>query len=436
MASEFLSEAYSKYIEPLLNFGWIYMNNEGFLVERENKTILKFINNNYSGKPDENQYTFPVIPISDGHYIRIKDNPEIEIFNPFYNMKHMTMVLLEFKRGLINTHLSENTGSDDTPIYILEQYIEFYNRTLKDGAIEAGIVNNENKENPIVLYTYTARDLIEAMWGVCVTAFNAVDRKHADYFYTIEKSWGKALRLVNKWNTMRKEIITHIREENKENTEFNAFDFSGTEDHRIREYGPQTTVPFNGMNSYLTSLFRPYEFSNPLPNMLPMPPPIAPPEPVFPGGLHYRRIDNEVKKIEFSPEEVKEPVNMDELQTIPGKKLTDFTIENIEAQKIEDAAPLKEPEPQKKPSFFKPAQQPMRQLQPFQQYPQYPLYQQPPMGMGRPGMGMPGMSPMGYPPQQMMYSPQPNRPFDSNQIDFISYDRPDPFYFYHNDEPF
>jgi hypothetical protein len=261
MATEILLDAVRKYVEPLLNFGWININPQGFLVEREHGNALKFRNDNYMGMPGEVAYTFPVIPMTDEHYLQIRDNPEQEIFNPFLSVKHMTLVVMEFKRSLVNIHVSDK-ASEGKELSDLEDLIMFYYNGLPDGRVGVGFCNAEDEEHKIDLYTYADKEVIAAMWGLCVTAFNDIDRKHDNLFYTIEKSWKKAKKLADEWDKARRGIVPAIRDEHKADYGFKGLDLVGADvNYRIPEYSHSNNITKNEMQSYLLSLFSPEEIA-------------------------------------------------------------------------------------------------------------------------------------------------------------------------------
>jgi hypothetical protein len=261
LASELLFEAYTKYIEPLLNFGFITINEQGFIIEREGRMPLHYINDKYTGLEGEVAATYPVLPLSDEHYLAIRDNPEQELFNPFKSVKHMQLVTLQFKRGLINYCLSDKVG-DDLPLSHQEELIRFYYNECPGKQFIVGFNNAEDPENPRDLYTYSSKDIIEAMWGLCVTAYNDLDRKHEDYFYTIDKTWVKIKRLVDKWDDRRKLIVPKMKMEHQTDFGFQNMNLSDEANNFIHEYPSDYYVSKNDMNGYIYSLFSPLELKS------------------------------------------------------------------------------------------------------------------------------------------------------------------------------
>jgi hypothetical protein len=423
MATEILFEAYVKYIEPLLNFGFITTNNDGLLVEREKGVPLRYINDKYSGAPDEVPVSYPVIPLNDGHYLAIRDNPEQQLFNPFSSIKHMQLVVIQFKRGLINHCLSENV-SDDLTLTQQEDLIQFYYNEYLDNQYIVGFSNVEDKENPKDLYTYIAKDFIEAMWGLCVKAYNDVDRRHNDYFYTIDKTWAKILRLMNKWENERKLIIPKIKTEHQSDFGFQHIDLSDSANTNISEYNRNDYIRNEDVDIYLTSLFQPHELIDA----------VASDDTVYPIGrkettwqlpdfatdeVIFRKAREELKKskiasneddiieAEIIEEELVPEINK-EKEPEKGEANVPLLIENIELNKPPKPPPqvVYNPGKSQMPPSFNPLGMPG-------QAPMYP-----------PGYSYPGMSQYPY---NQMGPPMHNVPQDINQIDFESIDHPDPF---------
>jgi hypothetical protein len=258
MATELLFETFKKYIEPLLNFGWITINNQGFLVEREHGTALHFINDRFKGLPGESEVRYPVVPLSDEHYLSIKDSEDQEVFQPFTSIKHMQLVVLEFKRGLINYCLSDKVG-DDVSISQQEDLIKFYYNAHGDKEFIVGFSNMEDVENPIDLYTAIAEDAIEAMWTLCVKAYNELDRKHEECFYTTDKTWRLIKRMTKKWEDQKYSILSKNKIEHQNDIGYQHMDLSDSAVEGIKDYSENYFVATASMNQYLLSLFQPHE---------------------------------------------------------------------------------------------------------------------------------------------------------------------------------
>jgi hypothetical protein len=262
MATELLFEAVKIYIEPLLNFGSIYIVGEGegnpadigYLVEREHGNKLYFINDYYKGGPDEVPYIYPVLPLSDNHYLTIKETKGLEIFNPFTSVKHMELVLTQARRGIVNEYISPE-NHENLPLEQLEDLINFYYSKVPGGSFLAGFSLMEDPQNPQDIFTYIAASSIEAMWGLCVTAYNHIDRRHDELFYTPEKSWKRAMRLIKKWEEERRSIVPKNRESHQEDFGFAHMDLTEDLNYKVREYGRGHFIDEGDMDSYLFSLF-------------------------------------------------------------------------------------------------------------------------------------------------------------------------------------
>jgi hypothetical protein len=253
MVTELLFEAYIKYIEPLLEFGWVHINDCGFIVERNEGKPIYYTNDRFKGLPGEVPQIYPVVPLNDEHYSMIKGNPGQEVFNPFRSFKYMQLVMMEFKRGLIATHLYDEE-SNSLSIEEQEELIRFYYEK-SNGMYTAGFANVEDESTPKTLYTYTASDIIKATWGLCVTAYNDVDRKHNDYFYEIEKTWNKAKRLSDKWEQEKRNIIPKMKDIKQESVGFQHIDLSDNATNKVNEYNRNYYINDIDMDGFLLSLF-------------------------------------------------------------------------------------------------------------------------------------------------------------------------------------
>jgi hypothetical protein len=414
VATELLFEAYKNYIEPLLDFGWIRLNEQGFLVEREHGNLLHYINDHYTGQEGEVPCTYPVIPLSDEHYIQIKENPEWELFNPFSSIKHMTLVILEFKRGLINFHLSDEASNLDLDQQ--EELIRFYYEEHGADSYRVGFCNVEDEANPKELYSYIGNSFIEAMWGLCVTVFNDLDRKHAGYFYTIEKTWRKITRLINKWDEERIKIVQQTKIDQQDHG-FKYIDFSDTATDKITTFAPDYFIAPEEQEAYLFGLFGPHELLEAVSNEPAIPitikervwqlPDFASDETLFKEANKSSR-KKKKNTIEAEVIEVVEPP-----PDSPSPPVLEYQAEvelEMPEEKKKDNTPqikiLEEKIPEEMP--------PQKQWPQVPQYPKqvYPFQNQ--FGYYNPFMPQP------------MYMPQ-NIPTDLNDIDFEGNERPDPF---------
>jgi hypothetical protein len=170
----------------------------------------------------------------------------------------MGLVVMEFKRGLINHYISD-AAFEKHEMGVIEDFIAyFYEEIPGTGLVQAGLSNEEDPADKKILYTYKAEDIQEATWGLCVTAFNDVDRRHNELFYDIPKAWRAATRLVNRWAKERQTILPAKKKEDMAKMmDFGYSNINLTDDAslKITEYPKQYFLPNNQMDSYLTSLF-------------------------------------------------------------------------------------------------------------------------------------------------------------------------------------
>jgi hypothetical protein len=443
MATEYLAEAIETYIKPLLEFGWVFITDKGSLINADGQELY-FRNDNFKGLPDEVPHSIPMIPLSDSHYLSIKETKGLEVFNPFLSIKHMQLVVMEFKRGLIDFCVSDEK-CNSLSIEKLEDLLRFYYNQMAGGSFMAGMSLVEDPEHPQDLFTYFAAEPLEAMWGLCVTAYNAVDKRHDPLFYEPEKSWKKAMRLVNKWEDERKLVAPRVKAEQQENFGFANMDLTGAGHYTIREYGNGYFVDENDMDSFLFSLFSPEELRPLGPEVEVQPlqrgdkpwvfPDFAsdavifgkkkpPKKTINPKRLMPEKVDFEIIKDEEAPPPPEpEPGPLPLALPIPVEGLAEMALETP----VEAVQPVEElpPEPPKPPP--EPVKAKIKWRLPLQE-PYGPL----PGG----GMSYPGGQDFHGPPRPriggMGFGPQfpggnPPMPSSLDEIDFVSNDRPDPF---------
>jgi hypothetical protein len=447
MASEILFEAFMKYIEPLLEFGWVHITDKGFLAEREYGSYIYYINDKYKGLPGEYPRIYPVVPLSDEHYLEIKENPEQEVFNPFRSFKYMQLVMMEFKRGLVTNCVSDEAGKTRS-LEEMEDLIRFHYEKV-NGVFKTGFVNAEDEENLKLLYSYEGLDLISSIWGLCVTAYNDADRRHADYFYEIEKSWVKARRLAEKWENERRKIMPKIKAFQQGASSLQQIDFTENGQHKINDYGPSHYVGQENMDMFLLSLFNIHELADGVMSQKEEEDLISRKERVwvFPDFAYEKEI--------LAKEREKETIFKKEsaIDVTPSSQAPIET-EYEDTKLIEDSkAPPLAMEEKPEASNGALSQTPMPPIgglygnDPFIGFGARPFggmmpmgnYGSPPMGMGAgplmpmPGWGMAGpqFAGMGFGNGAMPgYGVQNNAPEDISQIDFESKDHPDPFSHY------
>ena len=105
MATEYLYEAISKYIAPILELSGYNLNCEGKFVHKDDPSnILRFTNPRYGDGMDPTlvpPIITPCVPISDKHYVEIKNDPTLDMFNPFVNKTPMIAVLVKLREPMI-----------------------------------------------------------------------------------------------------------------------------------------------------------------------------------------------------------------------------------------------------------------------------------------------------------------------------------------------
>jgi hypothetical protein len=467
MATELLYNAVKTYIEPLLNFGSIYINGTGQIVEREHGRQLYFINDNYKGLPGEVPNIYPVLPVSDAHYLEVRETKGLEVFNPLLSIKHMEFVVAEFIRGMLEYCISDEKYNS-LPLEQLEDLIKFYYSKVPGGSMIAGFSNVEDPANPADIFTYLAATPLEAMWGLCVTAYNKLDRRHNELFYEPEKSWKRAMRLANKWENERRNIALPHKEGRQEDAGFNNIDFTQEANFKVREFGRSYYVDEGDMDNFLFNLFTPGELVPCGPGVFARPLRRTEKKPVFPDFANEELLFAKAVKGKKGSRPGHEEEETAEFEIISGgdgkneaqiiensvaeagpssgkEELPAEAVPENEAVPVQDNIPSLPPaRPQSPPPVypgpvppFNPAMGPpgYGPVPPFNPMMGPPGYGPPPFaGTGWGGMGFPppGYGPPPYPVNPGFY-PQ-GVPTGLDQIDFVSKDRPDPLASYKNND--
>lgn len=233
MATEYLYEAISKYIAPILELSGYNLTCEGKFVHKDDPSnILRFTNPRYGDGMDPTlvpPIITPCVPISDKHYVEIKNDPSLDIFNPFVNKTHMIAILVKLREPMIPYCVSEElqdkcVGEED--YNLLANYISVYNSTTPDETYIVGYTNTEDPVNTRDLYSYSSKDLFEACFGLAVTVYKELNRKCPPEFNDISKAWKKIQTLLNKYNKERVSIKREIKEEKLESFDVNRMELS------------------------------------------------------------------------------------------------------------------------------------------------------------------------------------------------------------------
>ena len=233
MATEYLYEAISKYIAPILELSGYNLTCEGKFVHKDDPSnILRFTNPRYGDGMDPTlvpPIITPCVPISDKHYVEIKNDPSLDIFNPYVNKPHMIAILVKLREPMIPYCVSEElqdkcVGEED--YNLLANYISVYNSTTPDETYIVGYTNTEDPVNTRDLYSYSSKDLFEACFGLAVTVYKELNRKCPPEFNDISKAWKKIQTLLNKYNKERVSIKREIKEEKLESFDVNRMELS------------------------------------------------------------------------------------------------------------------------------------------------------------------------------------------------------------------
>jgi hypothetical protein len=281
------------------------------------------------------------------------------------------------------------------------------------------------------------------MWGLCVTAYNNIDRHHEEIFYEPEKTWKKAARLNRKWEEERKTIVSRNRIEHQEDYGFDHMDLSGSGNYKVRDYNRNHYIDERRMDSFMFNLFSPEELT-PIddPNIEARPLQQDEKPWIYPDFASDAVIFGKPKKSRAHKEKV--IIEPDPIQyEIIKEEETPQPVENISVPAV---IPLSVPEPLPPVSIAPPVPEPQTpadlppeppkirhahwvkkpQSSPVSSmggfgYPQWPSYG-------------PGPQPMGGFPYNGFGNniPPPPLPTSLDEIDFVSNDHPDPLADYKN----
>ena len=232
MAVEILSNTIIEYISPLLNAAGIIINPDGFLIENGKKICMKNTRYDEDSPKGESPVLYPCIPVNDNHYLEIKEAPDLEIFNPFENIRHMCVVGVKLKKLLavsLNKELVDSViknGEDDYDM--LDEYIGLSNDVNSEGMIEYQLIDISNG-NVMLEYKCSRDEPIKGLYGLCALVYNnyvSIRPPFLKCYDNVEWGWKKIKTAMNKWDKLKKTIVAQIKKDNNESMNIDFMDLS------------------------------------------------------------------------------------------------------------------------------------------------------------------------------------------------------------------
>lgn len=232
MAVEILSNTIIEYISPFLNAAGIVINPDGFLIENGKRICMKNSRYNEDNPQGESPVLYPCIPLNDDHYLEIKESTDLEIFNPFENIRHMCIVAIKMKKLLavsLNKELVDSiikNGEDDYDK--LDEYIGLSNNVNNEGVIEYQLIDTSNG-NVMLEYKCPRDEPIKGLYGICALIYNnyvSIRPPFLKKYENIEWGWKKIHSAMNKWDKLKKTIVVQIKKNNNESMNIDYMDLS------------------------------------------------------------------------------------------------------------------------------------------------------------------------------------------------------------------
>ena len=234
MAVEILFNTIREYAYPLIEACGLHLDPYGYIVDNSNKKVC-FKNPKFTEGDDITTISpvlYPMIPLKDSDYLEIKEKNDVELFNPFTNIKHAILIAIKLKH-LASVDLNPEllkTAIDEDDWDKFDEYIGLSNDTNSMGQIDYALVDLSLPEKPEILrYVCPPNEPIKGLWALCVEMYNKYVSQRPPYlkqFQDIDKSWKKIQTAMRKWDKVRKDIVAEIRKENNQNMNIEYMDLS------------------------------------------------------------------------------------------------------------------------------------------------------------------------------------------------------------------
>jgi hypothetical protein len=255
MMVEILTNLIDTYITPIIRFTGNYINSEGQICpEGDSESVYKFENKRYTEDgANGTRFIIPSIPFKDADYIRIKKELGLEIFNPFVNNKHTTLLALLVKAKLIEFFYYDGMDDEDGKIIddaddeeFIDEPVSFYSINEMDGQLSIIFSNNKDPKNPIEIAKVTGKDPIYLTWLLCIEAMKKCTKKIPKQFDNPETAWIYIEAVLQDWDKAKRKIASHIQEENEVDGSF-----VDTEDYDITTFNDSDYVFEEDIDKYL-----------------------------------------------------------------------------------------------------------------------------------------------------------------------------------------
>ena len=252
------------YIDPLLKFCDIFIDANGMLIDRQTNGAIRYTNEKYKeGDEDKSPIIFLCVALNEEHFLRIKESPELDLFNPFIVQRHALILAIKFKRALNAFVLSETAL--ELPDEDQDELIQLMQSARdENGDYSMEFINYEDSNNPTVISRYLSveDDQCKMALGLCGCTYNQFEKKPLKKYVDFEKSWKTIQRKVDKFNVERKKIKTFIKEEINNTADISQMDLSGGKEvdaitiaYETAIYDEDDYVDEDDMEQYLSSLF-------------------------------------------------------------------------------------------------------------------------------------------------------------------------------------
>lgn len=280
MATEILFNAVQEYVYPIMEAAGLRVDPYGYIVDLKGKRLC--MRNPRYQEGDNVSEVSPVnylaLPIRDSDYLEIKEKNDVELFNPFENIKHMIVIAVKLKKLAVVDLSKEllNTAMDEDDYDKFDDYVGLSNDVNMNGEIDYALVDlYDPMKREIVRHPCPANEPVKGLWALCVDVYNRYicPSGTLKQFMDIEKSWKKIRAAMTKWDKARKTIIKEIKQEEIASMSVDYMDLSDstTPGEAVNVYTMPHELTYDdfcmtddgsdinqkNLQDYLTSLFLP-----------------------------------------------------------------------------------------------------------------------------------------------------------------------------------
>lgn len=259
--TEILYNLIDTYITPILHFSSCYIDENGYIKpESEPNSIYKFENKKYNPMDiNSPRYFIPVVIKNDSEYLSVKNNNNLEIFNPFTNLKHMNLLAILVKQKLteyynsdIDEDLIEDDDYDDNNEELIspDELISFYSINEPNGELTLVFSKNKFNKKTVEIARVTGTDQIYLTWLLCIKAMDTCINNMPESLLNPEKEWLKIMNDIEEWNKNRKFISHNVSESKEIDSMFEDFEDIDIQDPSIEEFVEEDDIIDYMFNKY------------------------------------------------------------------------------------------------------------------------------------------------------------------------------------------